>query len=75
MNAKSDKFIIKGKIKQTLPARSYLVELENKTSIICHLSGRMRQNKISILVGDVVDVEMSLYDLSRGRIVYRYIGQ
>lgn len=74
MNAKNDKFMVKGKIKEILPARSYLVLLENGTTITCHLSGKMRQNKISILVGDGVDVEMSLYDLSKGRIVYRYIN-
>lgn len=73
MSANSDKFVLKGVIKETLPNRSYLVLLENNNTIICHLSGKMRQNKISILVGDGVDVEMSPYDLSKGRIIYRRI--
>jgi translation initiation factor IF-1 len=48
------------------------VELENKHQVLCHISGKMRKNFIRILPGDRVAVELSPYDLTRGRIVYRY---
>lgn len=74
MNTNGEKFLMKGLVKETLPSRTFLVTLENGATIMCHLSGKMRQNKISILVDDKVDVEMSLYDLTKGRIVYRHIN-
>jgi translation initiation factor IF-1 len=57
---------------ETLPNAMFRVELENKHQVLAHISGRMRKNFIRILPGDKVLVELSPYDLSRGRIIYRY---
>ena len=57
---------------ETLPNAMFRVELENKHQVLAHISGKMRKNFIKILPGDRVIVELSPYDLSRGRIVYRY---
>ncbi len=57
---------------ETLPNAMFKVELENKHQVLAHVSGRMRKNFIRILPGDRVAVELSQYDLTRGRIVYRY---
>ena len=57
---------------ETLPNAMFKVELENKHQVLAHVSGRMRKNFIRILPGDRVAVELSPYDLTRGRIVYRY---
>ncbi|UUD38131.1 translation initiation factor IF-1 [Mycoplasmoides fastidiosum] len=65
---------LRGTVKEILPGGAYLVILENEVKITCRVSGKMRQNKIHILPGDGVDVEMSLYDLTKGRIVYRYFN-
>ena len=59
-------------IAETLPNASFKVMLEGKHEILAHISGKMRMNYIRILPGDKVLVELSPYDLSRGRIVYRY---
>ena len=61
-----------GVIVETLPSAMFKVELENGHVIIAHISGKMRQNYIKILTGDRVKVEMSPYDLSKGRIFFRY---
>lgn len=61
-----------GKIIETLPNAMFKVELENGHVIIAHISGKMRMNYIKILPGDKVRVEMSPYDLSKGRISFRY---
>ena len=61
-----------GVIVETLPNAMFKVELENGHVIIAHISGKMRMNYIKILPGDSVKVEMSPYDLSRGRISFRY---
>lgn len=61
-----------GVIVETLPNAMFKVELENGHIIIAHISGKMRQNYIKILTGDRVKVEMSPYDLSKGRIFFRY---
>ena len=61
-----------GKVIETLPNAMFKVELENGHVIIAHISGKMRMNYIKILPGDKVRVEMSPYDLSKGRIVFRY---
>ncbi len=68
-----DKEIIKlnGVIKETLPSTTFRVELENGHEILAHISGRMRVNYIRLLPGDRVEVEMSPYDLTKGRIVRR----
>ena len=61
-----------GVIKEALSNAMFRVQLENGHEIICHISGKMRMNFIKILVGDKVTVELSPYDLSKGRITYRY---
>lgn len=70
--SKEDIIEMSGTIEEVLPGAMFRVKLENNNSLILgHISGRMRQNKIKILLGDRVMVEMSPYDLSRGRISYR----
>ncbi|KRN32338.1 translation initiation factor IF-1 [Weissella halotolerans] len=64
---------ISGIVKETLPNAMFTVELENGASILAHVSGKIRKNFIRILPGDRVTVEMSPYDLTKGRITYRYI--
>jgi translation initiation factor IF-1 len=61
-----------GTIIEALSNAMFRVQLENGHEIICHISGKMRMNYIKILPGDKVSVEMSPYDLSKGRITYRY---
>ncbi len=60
-----------GVVEELLPAATFKVKLENGHIIHAHLSGKMRMNKIRILPGDTVKVEMTPYDLSKGRITYR----
>jgi translation initiation factor IF-1 len=62
---------MRGKVEEVLPNAMFRVKLENQHTILGHISGKMRQNKIQILLGDTVEVEMSPYDLTKGRIVYR----
>ncbi len=62
---------LEGKILEALPSAMFRVELENGHEILAHISGRIRKNYIRILPGDKVKVEMTPYDLSRGRITYR----
>jgi translation initiation factor IF-1 len=69
--AKDDIIKMSGKVEEVLPNAMFRVILENNHKIIATLAGRLRQNNIRILLGDSVDVEMSPYDLSRGRVVYR----
>lgn len=66
------KISMKGKVTDILQGGSFKVKLENGVSITAHVSGKMRVYKISILPGDTVDVELSPYDLTRGRITYRH---
>lgn len=61
-----------GVILDTLPNASFKVKLDNGHEILAHISGKMRMHYIKILVGDKVTIEMSPYDLSKGRISYRY---
>ncbi len=70
--AKHDSIQVEGTITETLPNASFKVQLEGKHEILAHISGKMRMNYIRILPGDKVLVELSPYDLTRGRIVYRY---
>ncbi|HNW61038.1 MAG TPA: translation initiation factor IF-1 [bacterium] len=63
---------IDGVILETLPNASFRVELENGHKVLAHISGKMRMHFIKILPGDKVTVELSPYDLSRGRITYRF---
>ena len=61
-----------GEVLELLPGASFKIELENGQEIMAHLAGKMRMNRILLLVGDKVKVELSPYDLSKGRITYRY---
>jgi len=71
-NIQSKEFIeVEGTILELLPATQFRVELENGQIILAHLSGKMRMNRIRILPGDRVKMELSPYDLTKGRIVYR----
>jgi translation initiation factor IF-1 len=70
--AKNDSIQVEGTVTENLPNASFKVMLENKHEILAHISGKMRMNYIRILPGDKVLVELSPYDLTRGRIVYRY---
>ena len=69
---KEDAFELNGSIIETLPNAMFRVELENKHVVLAHVSGKMRKNFIRILPGDKGLVELSPYDLSRGRIIYRF---
>lgn len=69
--AKNDKIEVEGKILEVLPGYRFKVELENKHIIEGHVSGKMRMNNIRIVEGDIVVLELSPYDLTRGRITYR----
>ncbi len=69
---KEDFIEVKGTIVEALPNATFRVELENKHTIIAHVSGRMRKNFIRILPGDKVLVEISRYDPTKGRIIYRF---
>ncbi len=69
--AKEDVIEMEGKVLETLPNTMFRVELENGHIVTAHISGRMRKNYIRILMGDKVKVEMTPYDLSKGRITYR----
>jgi translation initiation factor IF-1 len=70
--AKEDAISVEGIIVEALPNASFRVELENKHVVLAHVSGKMRMNFIRILPGDRVTVELSPYDLNRGRITYRF---
>ena len=70
--AKQDSIKQDGTIIEALSNAMFRVELENEHVIIAHISGKMRMNYIKILPGDKVKVEMSPYDLTKGRITYRY---
>ena len=69
--SKNDKIEVEGTVVEPLPNAMFRVELENKHQILAHISGRMRKFFIKILPGDKVTVELSPYDLTRGRITYR----
>jgi translation initiation factor IF-1 len=70
--AKEDLIEFSGTVTEVLPNAMFRVKLENEHEILAHTSGRMRKNRIRVLVGDKVTVEMTPYDLSRGRITYRF---
>ncbi|KRM23314.1 translation initiation factor IF-1 [Latilactobacillus graminis] len=70
--AKDDVIEIEGKVTDTLPNAMFKVELENGAIILAHVSGKIRKNYIKILPGDRVTVELSPYDLTKGRITYRF---
>ncbi len=68
---KEDKITVDAKVLEALPNTMFRVELQNQHVILAHISGKMRMHYIRILPGDTVTVEISPYDLSRGRIVFR----
>lgn len=70
--AKDDTITAEGVVAESLPNATFKVKLENDHLILAHISGKMRMNFIKILPGDKVTVEISVYDLSKGRIVYRH---
>ncbi|NDG31755.1 translation initiation factor IF-1 [bacterium] len=69
--SKEDVVSMEGHVQEVLPNAMFRVKLEQGSVVLGHISGKMRQNKIQILTGDRVKIEMSPYDLTRGRIVYR----
>jgi translation initiation factor IF-1 len=69
---KEDAIVLEGTIKESLPNAMFKVELDNGHEVLAHISGKMRMHYIRILPGDKVQVELTPYDLSRGRITYRY---
>jgi translation initiation factor IF-1 len=71
-NPKEDAIEVMATVIEPLPNAMFRVQLENKHQVLAHISGKMRKNFIRILAGDKVAVELSPYDLTRGRIVYRY---
>jgi translation initiation factor IF-1 len=68
---KEDVAEFEGQVVDTMPNAMFKVQMENGLEVLCHISGRIRKNNIRILAGDKVMVEMSPYDLTKGRIVYR----
>ena len=70
--SKADVIELEGKVIEKLPNAMFQVELENGHVVLAHISGKLRMNYIRILPGDKVKVEISVYDLTRGRITYRY---
>ena len=69
--AKKDVIELEGTVVEALPNAMFKVKLENGHEILCHISGKLRMNFIRILPGDKVTIEMSPYDLSKGRIIWR----
>ena len=70
--AEKETIEVEGVVVEPLPNATFRVELENGHKILAHISGKMRMNFIRILPGDKVTIEMSPYDLTKGRIIYRY---
>lgn len=73
MKKDESKIEIEGNVIETLPNANFRVVLDNGHEVLAYLSGRMRKHYIRILLGDRVRVELSEYDLTRGRITYRYV--
>ncbi len=69
---KEDAFVLEGRTEEALKGGHFRIALDNGHEVLGHLSGKMRKNRIRILPGDRVQVELSSYDLGRGRITYRY---
>lgn len=75
MAKKEEKIEVEGTVVEALPNTQFMVELDNGHQVLAYLSGKMRRYYIRILLGDRVRLEMSPYDLNRGRITYRYKKQ
>jgi len=71
-STKTDKIEVEGTVIDALPNAMFRVQLDNGHQVLAHISGKMRMHYITILLGDKVQVELSPYDLTRGRITYRY---
>ena len=69
--SKAEKFEMEGKVLEKLPNARFQVQLDNRHQVLAHISGKLRMNYIRILPGDKVTVELSPYDLAKGRIVWR----
>jgi translation initiation factor IF-1 len=67
-----DSVLMTGEVVEVLPSTTFRVRIDSQHTILAYMSGRMRKAKIRIILGDRVDLEVSPYDLTRGRIVYRY---
>lgn len=72
MAKKEDTIVLEGRVEELLPGMRFRVMLENGVPITAHLCGKMRMSNIRLLVGDRVTVEMSTYDLTKARVVYRH---
>jgi translation initiation factor IF-1 len=70
--AKEEKIEVEGTVIEALPSTQFTIELDNKHRVLAYLSGKMRKHYIRILLGDRVKLEISPYDLKRGRITYRF---
>lgn len=70
-SSNKDFLVVKGIVEEALPAANFRVKLDNGQNILCHLSGKLRMNRIRLTPGDEVQVEISPYDLTKGRITYR----
>ena len=71
MSKRDDLLEMQGVVTEVLPNNTFRVKIETGNEIICYTNGRLRQNKIKIILGDDVRLEMSVYDLTKGRITYR----
>lgn len=69
---KDDSFTIEGEVIEALPNAQFRIKIENGSMVLAHLAGKLRMNRITIIPGDRVELEMSTYDLTRGRITYRH---
>lgn len=72
MPKSDDKIMVEGLVVEAMPSTTFRVQLENGHTVLAYLSGRLRKNYIRILLGDRVKLELSPYDLTRGRITYRF---
>lgn len=72
--AREDSFTIQGRILEALPNAMFKIKLESGPEILGHLAGKLRMHRITIIIGDLVDIEMSPYDVTKGRITYRHKG-
>lgn len=75
MPKSDDKIVVEGMVVEAMPSTTFRVQLENGHTVLAYLSGRLRKNYIRILLGDRVKLELSPYDLTRGRITYRFTAQ
>jgi translation initiation factor IF-1 len=74
--AKEDVIVMRGLVIEVLPNTMFRVQLnEQSHHVLTHLSGRMKKNNITVLLNDYVDIELTPYDLTRGRIIFRYKGK